>query len=93
MKNLRRENQEMKVKGHWEEVHNRNVHSLHGRHMLPHERKNMFRVEFDEIDYEVFKDVYGDEDTVITEMRKIYDAPPEVQGLVYQILSLIKEVE
>ncbi len=58
----------------------------------PHERKNMMHIDFDESDYELFMEVFEDEDTAVAAMRIIHNAPPEVQILAVQLIKMIEEV-
>lgn len=62
------------------------------RHIPPHERRGMLQVEFDETDWKVFVDIFGDEDTAYAAMEIIKDAPPEIQILSVQLTKVIKEV-
>lgn len=61
------------------------------RIMPPHERRNMLQLEFDEEDWNVFKEAFGDEDTAEAAIEIIYSAPPEIQILAIQILNMIEE--
>lgn len=64
-----------------------------GEHPIPpHERKNMMHIDFDESDYELFMEVFEDEDTAVAAMRIIHNAPPEVQILAVQLIKMIEEV-
>lgn len=66
---------------------------LRGEHPIsPHERKNMMHIEFDERDYELFMEVFEDEDTAVAAIRIIHNAPPEVQILAVQLIKMIEEV-
>lgn len=67
-------------------------HKGHGRHMPPHERKALMHIEFDEEDWNLMQEIFGDEDTTIAAVTIIKEAPPEVQILAVQLLDLIKEV-
>lgn len=67
-------------------------HVVPPRPVLPHERKNILRIEFDESEWALFKEVFGDEDTAFAAMGIIEGAPPEIQILVIQLLDIIKEV-
>lgn len=67
-------------------------HVVPPRPVLPHERKNILRIEFDESEWGIFKEVFGDEDTAFAAMEIIEGAPPEIQILVIQLLDIIKEV-
>lgn len=62
------------------------------RHILPHERKAMVRVEYDEQDWSLMRAIFGDEDTATAAIAIIREAPPEIQILAIQLINLIKEV-
>ena len=66
--------------------HGLNPHPMHPSH--PHERRAMLRFSLDEKDREVLLAVFGDEDSVASAESIIYDAPPEVQILAIQALSM-----
>ena len=69
--------------------HKSNVHHprpMHPTH--PHERRAMLRVSLDEKDRQVLLAVFGDEDSAASAESIIYDAPPEVQILAIQVLSM-----
>lgn len=63
-----------------------------GRHILPHERKTFMLVEFDEADWALLKEVFGDEDTVLAAAEIIRESPPEIQILAIQLMNIIEEV-
>ena len=63
------------------------------RHMLPHERKALLHVEFDDKDWSLLQEVFGDEDTAMAAAEIIHEAPPEIQIVAYQLMNLIKEVD
>ncbi len=68
-------------------------HKLPLRHPVPpHERKAMLHIEFDENDWVLLKEVFGDEDTAAAAVEIIRDAPPEIQILAVQLINIIKEV-
>ena len=79
-------------------------HMMHGhrgpaRPILPPERKSERKarvdIEYDEQDWELMRDIYGDEDTAAAAAGIIWDAPPEIQILHIQftyLIKLIKEV-
>lgn len=73
------------------------VHSLPHEHfepmrpILPHERKKLMNVEFDQSDWTVLKEVFGDEDTVLAAAEIIKAAPPEIQILAVQLIDIIEE--
>lgn len=58
----------------------------------PHERKAMLHIEFEENDWILLKEVFGDEDTAAAAVDIIRDAPPEIQILAVQLINIIKEV-
>lgn len=57
----------------------------------PHERKGMLSIQFDERDWGVFKDAFGNEDEANAAIGIIYGAPPEIQILVAQLLTQIEK--
>ena len=61
-------------------------------HMPPHERKALMHIEFDEGDWELLKEVFGDEDTAVAAAEIIREAPPEIQILAIQLMNIIEEV-
>ena len=68
-------------------------HKLPLKHNIPpHERKAMLHVEFEENDWVLLKEVFGDEDTAAAAVDIIRDAPPEIQILAVQLINIIKEV-
>lgn len=58
----------------------------------PHERKAMVHIEYDEQDWVLLRDIFGDEDTAVAASIIIREAPPEIQLLAVQLINLIKEV-
>lgn len=73
------------------------IHMLHehrnpGGHILPHERKALINIEFDEADWTLLKEVFGDEDTTTAAAEIIREAPPEIQILAIQLMNVIEEV-
>ncbi len=74
-------------------LHMMHEHKLPLRHNIPpHERKEMLHIEFDENDWALLKEVFGDEDTAVAAVEIIRDAPPEIQILAVQLINIIKEV-
>lgn len=67
-------------------------HRAPGRHIPPHERKALMHVEFDEADWTLLKEVFGDEDTALAAAEIIKEAPPEIQILAIQLMNIIEEV-
>lgn len=70
-----------------------NEHRGPERHMPPHERKALMHVEFDEGDWNLLKEVFGDEDTAVAAAEIIREAPPEIQILAIQLMNIIEEVD
>ena len=73
------------------------IHMMHGhkgpaRHIPPHERKSMVHVEYDEQDWGLLLDIFGDEDTAAAAAAIIQESPPEIQILAVQLINIIKEV-
>ena len=73
------------------------IHMIHehrgpGRHIPPHERKVPMHVEFDETDWSLLKEVFGDEDTAMAAAEIIREAPLEIQILAIQLMNIIEEV-
>lgn len=64
-----------------------------GVHILPHERKALMHIEFDETDWVLLKKVFGDEDTTVAAAKIIREAPPEIQILAIQLMNIIGEVD
>lgn len=62
------------------------------RHIPPHERKAMVHVEYDEQDWSLLSEIFGDEDTAVAAAAIIREAPPEIQILAVQLVNIIKEV-
>lgn len=75
-----------------EEIH-MNEHMVHRpKHPVPpHERKGMITLQFDEGDWKVFKEAFGDEDTAAAAVEIVHGAPPEIQILVAQVLDMIEK--
>lgn len=73
-------------------THMTHEHREPGRHIPPHERKSLMRIEFDESDWVLLKEVFGDEDTAIAAAEIIREAPPEIQILAIQLMNIIEEV-
>lgn len=92
IENPNEKKEDVRMKEHIELL-NHNVRHPHiGRHIAPHERKNMIHIEFDERDWEIFAEVFGDEDTAAAVVEIIHNAPPEIQILAIQVLKMIEEV-
>lgn len=73
-------------------IHMMHEHRASGRHIPPHERKALMHVEFDEADWTLLKEVFGDEDTALAAAEIIKEAPPEIQILAIQLMNIIEEV-
>lgn len=71
-------------------VHMMKVHKPLGKHIPPHERKPLIHIDFSEDDMTLFKRIYGDEDEAAAAVRVLMDAPPEIQILAAQLISLIE---
>lgn len=72
-----------------EGIHMVHEHRGPGRHIPPHERKALMHVEFDDTDWALLKEVFGDEDTVHAAAEIIMEAPPEIQILAIQLMKII----
>ena len=68
------------------------VHKPLGKHISPHERKSLIHIDFSEDDMTLFKRIYGDEDEAAAAVQVLMDAPPEIQILAAQLISLIEGV-
>lgn len=74
-------------------VHMTHEPKLPLRHNIPpHERKAMMHIEFDDNDWMLLKEVFGDEDSAVAAVDIIRNAPPEIQILAVQLINIIKEV-
>lgn len=60
------------------------------RPIPPHERKELMRVELDEKDIALLRMVFGDVDTAEAAAEIIREAPPEIQILAIQLISIIE---
>lgn len=69
-----------------------NEHRGLGMHIPPHERKTFMHIEFNEVDWMLLKEVFGDEDTALAAAEIIREAPPEIQILAIQLMNIIEEV-
>ncbi len=67
-------------------------HREPGEPIPPHERKALMQVEFNESDWQILKEVFGDGDTAIAAAEIIREAPPEIQILAIQLMNIIEEV-
>ena len=68
-------------------------HKGPGRLIPPHERKALLHIEFEDDDWELLKNVFGDEDTAYAAAEIVREAPPEIQILAMQLINIIKEVQ
>lgn len=73
-------------------IHMMKEHRGISKHMPPHERKALMNVEFDEGDWSLLKQVFGDEDTAMAAIEIIKAAPPEIQILAIQLMNIIEGV-
>ena len=73
-------------------VHMIKGHRPLGRPIPPHERKALIHIDFSDDDMTLFKRIYGDEDEASAAVQVLMDAPPEIQILAAQLISLVKEV-
>lgn len=73
-------------------IHMIREHRDPGRHIPPHVRKALMHIEFDEADWALLKEVFGDEDTALAAAEIIREAPPEIQILAIQLMNIIEEV-
>lgn len=87
MKMFTNTNKEHEIKG---DVRMEHEHRMPSRPLPPHERQRMVRIEFDEEDWTLLKDVFGDDDTTSAEIETIMDAPPEIQILAVQLINILK---
>lgn len=63
----------------------------HARPILPHERKALMRIEFDDNDWTTLLEVFGDSDSATAAASIIMDSPPEIQILAAQIINMIQK--
>ena len=61
-------------------------------HLPPHQKEQLVHIEFEEKDWIVLKEIFGDEDTTLAAAQIIEDAPIEMQILANQLLNMIKEI-
>lgn len=61
------------------------------RPVPPHERKGFISIQFDDDDWSVFNEAFGDEDTAAAAVDIIHGAPSEIQVLVAQLLKMIEK--
>lgn len=72
-----------------EEMHE---HKAPAWNIPPHERKTMVHIEYDEWDWQLLRDIFGDEDTAAAAAAIIRGAPPEIQILAIQLINIMKGV-
>lgn len=72
--------------------HMMKAHKPLGKHIPPHERKALIHIDFSDNDMMLFKHIYGDEDEAAAAVQVLMEAPPEIQILAAQLISLIEEV-
>ena len=63
----------------------------HKHPVPPHERRGILSIQFDETDWGVFKNAFGNEDEANAAIGIIHGAPPEIQILVAQLLIQIEK--
>lgn len=73
-------------------IHMMHEHNGPVRPIPPHERRAMVHIEFDEGDWQLLRDIFGDEDTAAATAAIIRGAPPEIQVLAVQLIHIMKEV-
>ena len=66
-------------------------HELHPP-LPPHRRRTDLQVRFEDGDWNLLKEVFGDEDTAFAAAEIIRNAPPEIQVIALQLMNIIKEV-
>lgn len=64
---------------------------IHKPPVPPHERRSILSIQFDEADWSVFKNAFGNEDEASAAIGIIHRAPPEIQILVAQLLTQIEK--
>lgn len=74
------------------DLHMMHEHKVPVKHIPPHERKAMVHIEFDEQDWALLVEAFGDDDTAAAAVEIIREAPPEIQILAIQLINIIKEV-
>lgn len=70
------------------------MHELRPHHIPavpPHERKSLMRVEFDDNDWSILQEVFGDTDSAFAAASIILESPPEIQILAAQIIAMIQK--
>ena len=72
-------------------IHMKHDHLGPVKHTPPHERRVTVHVEYNELDWELFRKIFGDEDTATAAATIIRQAPPEIQILAIQLINIIKE--
>ena len=74
-------------------IHMMHEHRGPGRHIPPHERKALMHVEFDEADWTLLKEVFGDDDTALAASEIIREKILSPSPLMGKILNtLLDEV-
>lgn len=85
---------------HHMHLHHMHPHRMHPHHMHPHHvhpapppaPRAMLDISFDEKDREMLLAIFGDQDSAATAESIIYEAPPEVQILAMQSLSMAEQL-
>ena len=86
------ERSDFRMMREFRELRGHRGHGGPGRHVPPHERRAMMHIEFDEGDWGLLQEIFGDEDTAAAAAEIIQDAPPEIKVLAVQLINLIEEV-
>lgn len=72
--------------------HQEPIHPAHPGHPVPpHLRKALISFDFDEKDWTLLKEVFGDEDTAAAAAQIIKESPLEIQILAIQIMNILEE--
>ena len=61
------------------------------RPIPPHNRKRAAQVEFNESDWIILKNVFGNEDTALAAVEIINSAPLEIQILATQLMNILEK--
>lgn len=64
-------------------------HRAPGRHLLPHEKKALMHIDFNDEDMNLLCEIYGNEDEAYAAAEVIKQAPPEIQILAIQIMDFL----
>ena len=82
---------------HTETLEGGHPHMMHEhrnpiKHIPPHKRKTLMRIEFGDDELRLFNSIYGDEDEAAAAVQVLLEAPPEIQILAIQLINHIKVV-